>query len=670
MKGSYIGFVTMVGLAALVAWWCDGGRGEALRDSSIAGRSLERELGDFEQRRLFADSGAGEARTPAVPHAHSTVDSPPSESARPLVRRIVGTIQGSAGEPIPGAVVAVVTVQPGRFGHVDELIRCRHAISPRAEAKTDVDGRFEIVDPMAGPVALEAISPGSLPLLHSTYVPTLGPAVDVGILRMQPGLRLVGEVRDESGRGIEGAQLALVNEAELGPIYAGSFGKRVLARTATSGAFTTDVIAPGAWVVAVSAAGHVAQTFRGEEARDGLIFVLQSGTAIRGRVLGTEGLDPEGLAVHLVTTSAQRKSHEVLRRPWNEVEFAKAPCDEGGAFALTPIPRTLDYEMFALEVRHHGALLPLTAEGRARPGTDDVVLQVEAPFIVKFTAIDLATGGPISDVSVKIGVALADTGQLLGWQSAPSIALDGGRHRVRLQENPGRTQTLRVLPTGFESFRSAPLVPHSGGEVDFGRLEFTPQAVDVVHVVDDLTGAPVAGAEVSVQPRHDAAEARPAERTHAGGGCFVPVRSDTARTDESGLARLNRFPGGEAEIVVEHSAYAPRRPWPIDMGAPSTEHRLEVGQGAALRLDIEKNGQPVLGALVELADDQPQNSGGETDDAAYVPRGLSGFTKDDGTLVFDALPVGTYRFLVVEPAAAVIDVHVEGPGLIERKVSL
>ncbi len=519
--------------------------------------------------------------------------------------------------------------------------------------------------PRAGNLAIEITHSDHVSLLRTVYVPSRGPTVDIGRLELQAGIRLVGLVEDLDGQPIGNASVHLIQQlAEPGVIYSGSFSEPELARTDLDGSFETRVIELGPWDVRVSAEEYPPATFSGIsvlEDTSPLHFVLKKGLWIRGQVKAADTIRLKGMRVELKTTAIQRARHGTLSRPWNEVEFRFAACDEDGQFALGPLPSELAGELFDLAVTLNGSQEPTVGQPQGVPDGDAVSIRLEEPCYVEFGAFDAHTQQPVQNLVVRTGMRLVDNDRFLGRGRTIPEPLEDGRYRVRLKVDSRFTRDLSIAPAGYAIYDSAEITPRPGQILNLGDLQFEPHALDRVLVLDALTNLPIADAKVqliSSGPSESSPSSWP-ERVHATEGLFyLGGNTVRGRTDEMGRALLTRNQSVAYHLVVTHRAYAGQTPLPVPIASPPSEFEVRLDQGASLRIQVSNHGQPSNEVYLRQVLDDVDPSKLALLKAAGMRMNRSGVTSDDGVALFERLPPGVYRFEVDVPKRGSFSVEV------------
>ncbi|MEO0326186.1 MAG: carboxypeptidase regulatory-like domain-containing protein, partial [Myxococcota bacterium] len=198
-----------------------------------------------------------------------------------------------------GSVLAGQVLRPDGRPAVDAAITLvGSALWPAETLRADADGRFRRLDVPPGIYMVRARLGNDAAARAGVRVTPDGP-VEVA-LRLAPGARFVGDVRDEAGAPIPGAELTLA-AGGLSPLP-----RR--AQADDEGAFALAGLLPGRQALEVRAAGHVPLrlplTFRaGEEQR--LTVELVRGATLEGRLWDPQGRPLAGARVRFVGAEPQ-----------------------------------------------------------------------------------------------------------------------------------------------------------------------------------------------------------------------------------------------------------------------------------------------------------------------------------------------------------------------------
>lgn len=378
---------------------------------------------------------------------------------------------------------------------------------------SDVQGRFTLAGLQPGrELRVVAEHPGferaeSEWLLPDAQLPELR-------LVLRPGAQLAGQILDESGRPVEGAQVLASGERghETRATIAGRFGRYSLGGLAAGRRITVSASSPGH--------GTASRTVLLRLARQELDLVLEPAL---GRVEGTV-YAPGRLP--LAGASVRIKGARL-----------GVTTDAAGRFELSGIGR----RAARLEVRH-ASYAP--AEVRAEPGD---VLSVELRLLS-------GLGGSISDERTGLPIT---AGSIL-WEAAGQrqrIGFRDPRGSFRLLGIPAGPATLTFQAPGYAELvvRLSLVEPRQAGGLgrDDLRVTLKPAGGIEGQLTELVTGAGVAGASVS-----------------AGG-----VSATTSATGEFKLARV---PEGLHAILVRARDGRAGRSDPVTVRAGETTSGVRI----------------------------------------------------------------------------------------------
>lgn len=443
-------------------------------------------------------------------------------------------------------------------------------------------------------------------------------------------------VRAGSTEPIAGAEIRLAQAPGMAVLTTGD------------GYFVIPGLAPGAYTVTATKPGHTAAS--------AAVQVLAGQVALAGKLV-LDLVPTTGLVSGKVFAAATQQPLAGVQVSLAGATPRSVLSDATGAFdfgAVEPGPVTLRLEK--------PGYLTLTGAAAVEAGRA-LSLQVgmtpaggfvdDSPGEIGGRVLDARTGEPIAGAQVDLGGALAATS-----------AADGA---FRIPGVPRATYQGAVGAAGYQARRFTVVFP-AGASGDLGTLALFP--VDPAEaptsltlrglVADGLSGAPVAGATVSI--------VETGARTSAdGNGRFVltgiPVKSLTAAVEASGYAAtsyaLQVAAFGEAEVVLK---LAPP-------GAGGTASTLSGVATDAVR------GTPIAGARVAVAgtslsavtgaDGRYTLSGVDqleftldVSAVGYVEQSLGARLATHGAYAMDAAlqPVAAQGFQVVSVAARRTDV--------------
>lgn len=475
-------------------------------------------------------------------------------------RAAVGKVVDGEGRPLPGARVVL---RPSR--RPDRRPPERQADNPPpkdgdpASAESGRDGRFLIPRCPAAELDVEARLEGFAPTRRVGF--HVGPEtapLDLGILVLRPGARLVGRVVSDRGRPLAGAEVFLFDRL---PTRAGldgvPRGREPDATAGADGAFVLADLPPGLpQNLLILAERFMPATVRGVRppVDRPLLVRLKPGFQVSGKVLDEQGQPVPGAEASL--TSQQVLEGDPHRRPLGKPVFRQAVTDASGRFLIRDAPQG-------------PAMLGASAEGFVPVEPVEIELPFEDP--PKPVELRLRRGAVVwGRVSTMAGHPVAGARILAGDASGSSDA--EGSYRVAGVAEGEQTVEVRH-PSYRRLARTAEIEP---GE---NRLDFeVPAGVSVEGRVVEPSGEPVDGADVglSTEDRRERQEYR-------------------AKSDTDGRFRLEPVAAG----IYHLQATAPDRasgelPEPVVV-AQEPIHRLEV---------VVERGARLWGKVLGLTSDE------------------------------------------------------------------
>ena len=553
----------------------------------------------------------------------------PARPARELARAegilLTGRVLDEAGAPLEGARVSAGDANLLGF------LRSEAREGERTgEGATDADGRFGLRVRRAGDLRLEIRAARHAPFDVSRAVPA-GESFDLGEFTLIPGPIVSGRVVDSRGAGVGGAKLRHVRNVEAsGLVIFGDFAgnETTLGETRSDGSFELDILPAGELELRVDSEAHpvlrhkLEGALRAGERREGVVLRLEDGGEISGLALGV----PEGTLEVLRVLATRKRSgdganamFQVDGEPFEgggALEQRSTRLAKDGSFELRGLRPDTSYD---ISLRLYEGDSPLAFAPRmsprvpARTGDRRVELAYQPESALLFTVVDARTKAPVERYRVEGG--LGAEAMRLPYMESGEREFDhpGGVGKLGNLRRRGDSDkvSLWITAPGYREWSRKDLALGPTTETDIGTIELEPAPLLTVTVLDASSGAPVVGARVSLRR---AGEQRGGEgvfiaRTVSFGASsdspepleFGDESSATARTDESGVARLNSFEGARCTLAVEHAEHAPHRsePFTCAVGQPEArEVRLSVGGSVRVTLkDVQ--GRPVAGAKIE-----------------------------------------------------------------------
>ncbi len=338
-----------------------------------------------------------EAPPPAPP--------PPRETTAARAEPVRGVVLDSEGRPSAGAVVS-----------------CRD--EPGVSASADAEGRFELPPEADGCTATAAQPP------FGEGEPTRLAAGRDNVIHMNAAGGSARGVVDQSGRPIAAYLLAIESFQPAGSGARGSVDGRARKVSDPGGAFRLDELAPGRYVLTVSAAGRpptrsAAVDVEAGRTADRVRIVLPQGATLRGRVVDAASRAP--------VVEAQVELDSVTSSGANAISLSLT--DSNGDYELQGVPAS---GPFSVRVRHEEYMAKIVSGLDAR-GAGSVRADIELRMLDDGGSREELTGiGAMLSVSSS-GVTIAG---LIEGGPAVSAGLAQGDVIVRIDGENARELPL------------------------------------------------------------------------------------------------------------------------------------------------------------------------------------------------------------------------------------
>ncbi len=553
--------VTLV-LALGVTWYFvageSGGR-EAARLAPAAVTETPSAPAPYEEPKLSPDDYLETARVeqPASEFAPALAAHAAEEPAASKVA-LTGRIVDPRGNPVAGAELSLDQGEGMGF------FRAARDETRSVDARTDAAGRFRIETARRGAVRMHASASRHAP--HSVDVVVHGAAEQaLGDIALSRGVVLAGTVIDGAGNPVPGAKVRRPDERnDMQFSFAGMDSAEVVATTDERGRFEIDRQAVGPWRLIVTSADHPDDSAQGEtnlpdeEQRD-LFVKLADGTTIRGRVLGLPESSEEGFVVR----ASEDRGSQGMPAFYEESIFGEsreAIPDASGAFVVSGLRLGKSYRLVLAEKEAFwggSRSAPVTA----RSGDGGVELVYTPGTSLAFQVVDGKTGDPVTAFTVSAGVDWPMP--LQDERGSQQKEHPEGRVRFEGLRPRGSNDQARLMidAVGYERYQQESIRVGHQGEVDLGRIALSSMPVVRVRVRGIKTGEPVPGARVELSAAEEGgggAGHRVTVRASASRGDLVSSfgDSESAVSDENGVATLRSMPGRRAEISVTAGGFA------------------------------------------------------------------------------------------------------------------
>lgn len=457
------------------------------------------------------------------------------------------------------------------------LAQCAVSLKQEDEAKniirTDERGAFSIRD----------VTPGSGYCLHVScdgFVPAeipgitmpAGENVDGMAISLSRGGTVKGRVLDSRGRGVAGAVMDIMSEAEhdrytkgvwLG--MDGEWTRCVMQKhrddgwvgydTDRNGNYAITGLVAGRYYLSVQQDGHVtseekAVVVQALETMEGVDFIFDDEISMSGVVL-----DSEGNSIPEVVVSVFPDRLERQRR-----RGAITSTDKDGCFRIRGLPAR------AVHIRtEKRGYTTDEADFPAPPA--EVTLVLERMAVISGTLV-MQDGTSAGVCSVKI------EGKINYSDSVECNSDSAGRFAASVAPGKYAIVVEKWWKLVGEDVVYVAVEPGERREV---KIALSKIGSVLVHVVAEGDASPIQSARVSLE-------------------------ENVACTDENGYIDLHRLPEGHQELNIEHEAYAPKKV-PVSIRAgKTTEVTIELRPAQGVRGKVCRRGWAVDGALVRLTE--------------------------------------------------------------------
>ena len=580
----------------------------------------------------------------------------------PAAVKVTGRVVTWQGKPVVGAAVA----------YAGERATTTAEILKNAPLRTDADGKFSIDCPIRGDKN-DADAP--MLMIAQKGMASLGFAVnfrhkdmekgirilpredtDLGDLVLPEGERLFGRVRDKEGNGMPGVRVVARDLLDNHRALPGPRTQcRCIAVTDQSGIFSLPTTLPTAVTLEFNGKGCYRHTQAPVSVGMPLEVTLHESGEIAGRVLDAEGRGVEGA---LVTAVYERRG-----------PVSKTRSGPGGIFSL-PLDYDARYRVMASrsdDSKDGTRSITRSRESdsmRGPAGNLDLQLPEEQAAEDKSgrkqtlrVEAYAADGTPVAGIraaAVWQPHALQNSNYmeyLLGTALPECKPSDDHTAMVfGPQDKEGQAGIVRAVAKGY--------APATQRDVEWAELEDESQRKPVTlrmtkessvagRVVDERTGAPVAGAQVWAMPQMDPSQ-----------GSYNNNRGapdDAVVTAADGSFRVGELGEGSWILRFTHKQRPPTPAATIDLKAE--EHRtgfdLKIAEGARIAGHVTGMEIP-LGAKVFLHPLQTPRFGGNS---SYISYSSSAQKPDnarpialDGSFEFSGMALGNYLLVVDLPS--------------------
>lgn len=502
---------------------------------------------------IFAGSVGFPAEAPkAAPTAAAVSktekkDKPAAKTAE--TAQVSGTVMGSEGKPVAGAIVRVLAVREearGPFGRRIDARRSAEVVNTGddgAFTATGLDGtkfRVRIEAPDHAPLNAEDVPAGaSLRLTLKRGLPLSGRVFDMDARKALPGATVIAYDRGAQGFGPEaGIRVA-----------AGDDG-RFTFRDLPAGVVDLEAWSPSH--ATARARDIVVRPPPSEESGERPVspeLFLRPGGRLAGRVVGSDGKPVEEANVGVRPTGAN------IRRLMNTDLPRGLTTDASGRFEIPGLP----VGRYKLAASKTGLSDAETETIEIARGTDrgDIEIKLEKAASLAFRLVD-EKGDPLVGLSVALLPAReARRGRAamrMGVMNVPEDQIEQGEDgKVVAKGLDVGTFIVSIRPDDAADIEKEDVRLRAGETTDLGTLRAVPGTF-ISGRIEDKTGAPVAGATVAafwtdgMQPRSRSVKSKDDGRYKLAGLGEQPIQSMWVEAKGFSRAERERVAPGEKDV--------------------------------------------------------------------------------------------------------------------------
>ena len=538
---------------------------------------------------------------------------------------LAGSVKDKEGKPVEGAEVTLnqsVTMTGGRAGNMVSFSSIQ-SVRPRGE--TDFEGRFGFKGLSAGDYDVTVSKSGYTRSVSNGVKAGEGSAPLEVVLN--PGASIAGRLVQPSGLPVTGYSVT-ARPASAGSNTGMILGPRAnnFAQVDPDGGFLLEGLTPGtAYDLSIFGAGE----FRGEPKKKGVVAPaadVEIEVAARGRIAGRVVDAASGAPVtefEAAYAPARGGGGIVVRMGTGGENDRRTPFSSpDGAFAFEDVPPgNFDVTVWAKtyqEARTGGVAV-------AAGETKTIEVKAARGLAIRGRVLDAKAGRGVQDATVSArpagggGPFMLD----LGGNGGGVVTDADGRFEI-LDQGPGSYQ-LTARHSLYSEGTARVTLEDKDGAMDIPMLS----GGVVAGMVASSQGAPLAGAEVSLQASGEA------------GGIRMGMEGQGTLTDGAGRFRFEHLAAGRYRLGASlRSEASPTIDVALNAGDVREDIRLALDAGATVRgvvkgLDENERSGVMIGA--QGSEDYFANTRTNADGSfefTGVPRGSLTLRATAGDLVF------------------------------------
>jgi protocatechuate 3,4-dioxygenase beta subunit len=480
---------------------------------------------------------------------------------------LAGVVKDKEGKPVEGAEVTLsqsVMMTGGRGGN---MVSFNSVQSARPRGETDFEGRFGFKGLSAGEYDVTVSKPGYTRSISNGVKAGEGAAALEVVL--SPGASIAGRLVQPNGQPVTGYSVT-ARPSSAGSSSAMILGPRAnnFAQVDPDGGFLLEGLTPGtAYDLSIFGAGE----FRGDPKKKGVVapaadveIEVPSRGRIAGRVLDAASGAP--VTDFEASYTPARSGGIVIRMgPAGENDRRTPFSSPEGAFSFEDVPPgNFDVTVWAktYQEARTGGVAVVAGETR------NIEVKAARGLVIRGRVVDAKSGRGVQDASVSARAGGSGGAFMfnLGENGGGVITDADGRFEI-VDQGPGSYQ-LTARHSLFSEATARVTLEDKDGVVDIPMVS----GGVIAGMVASSQGAPLAGAEVSLQNNGDA------------GGIRMGMEGQGTLTDGAGRFRFEHLAAGRYKVgATLRSEASPTIDVPLNAGDVREDIRLALDAGATVR---------------------------------------------------------------------------------------